>query len=161
MATEFRLTGKHVLAALIGFFMMILTANMIFINFAVRTFPGEKEEKSYLQGLNYNERLAARAEQALLGWTATIEEAALADGRVDLKITIIDDGGASISGLNVTGDLSRPASHVEDRALVFTESHNGEYLASSPAADGVWVLEGKAVSDRNEEFKFTSRLMLQ
>ncbi|MEM8771337.1 MAG: FixH family protein [Pseudomonadota bacterium] len=161
METEFRLTGKHVLAMLIGFFLVILTANVIFINFAVRTFPGEKEEKSYLQGLNYNDRLAARAEQAALGWTATIEEALLVGNQVELKMTIVSADGAPLRGLNVDGALSRPASKAQDRSIVFVETGNGEYVASSPAASGVWILEGKAVNNRDDVFEFSSRLMLQ
>ena len=161
MATEFRVTGKHVLATLIGFFVIILTVNLIFLNFALRTFPGEKEKKSYLQGLNYNERLASRAAQAALGWKATIEEAQLIGDEVTLKVTILDDAGAPISGLDVTCLLSRPASAGEDRSLIFTDMGNGDYVASSPAAAGVWRLEGRAVGARDDAFEFASRLFLQ
>ncbi|MEM9014933.1 MAG: FixH family protein [Pseudomonadota bacterium] len=161
MGTEFRLTGKHVLAMLISFFLVILVVNMVFLNFALKTFPGEKEEKSYRQGLNYNDRLAMRAEQASLGWTATIEQALLSDNRVELMITIANSDGAPISGLDITGVFSRPASAVQDRNVSFTEAENGRYVASLPATGGVWNLEGKAVNNRDEEFDFASRLILQ
>jgi nitrogen fixation protein FixH len=161
METGFRLTGKHVLATLIGFFLIILTVNMIFMNFALKTFPGEKEEKSYLQGLHYNDRLAARAEQASLGWSAAIEEAVLIGDRVELKITIANSDGAPVPNLDVVGALSRPASSAQDQSFVFMEAGNGEYFASSPAAAGVWNFEGKAINGRNDEFDFASRLILQ
>jgi len=161
METEFRLTGKHVLATLIGFFLVILSVNIIFINFAVNTFPGEKEEKSYLQGLNYNDRLAVRAEQSSLGWAVAIEEALLVDDHVELKITFTSGNGAPISGLNIAGVFSRPASAAQDRFFDFIETGNGEYVASLPAGAGVWNLEGKAVNSRDDEFEFASRLILR
>ena len=161
MATDFRLTGKHVLAMLIGFFLVITAANAVFIHYAMNTFPGEKEKKSYLQGLNYNERLAARAEQASRGWAATIEEASLKSGRVELRLKMTGSNGSPISDLDIFGVLSRPASDIEDHVFVFSSIGNGEYIAQMPAAAGVWELEGRAVSGRDEEFVFTNRLILE
>lgn len=160
MASEFRITGKHVLFTLIGFFLVILTVNIIFINFAVKTFPGEKEEKSYLQGLNFNDRLSARAEQQALGWIAAIDEASLNDNTLDLELVITNEAETPLSGLTVTAVLSRPASGSEDRPFEFTPLGNGVYRASVPAAAGVWDLDGTAVNGRDDEFEFTSRLVL-
>lgn len=161
MAHEFRLNGKHVLAALIAFFLVILAANVIFINFAVKTFPGEKEEKSYLQGLNYNDRLAARQEQSALGWTATIDNASLNNGAVDIILTITDHNGRPLNGLSIDAMLSRPASAGDDVVLVFSPTGNGRYAATSPAGPGVWSLEGRATNDADERVEFVNRLILQ
>ena len=161
METEFRLTGKHVLVTMISFFLVILVVNIVFINFAVKTFPGEKEEKSYLQGLNYNDRLTKRAEQATLGWRVTIENATLTGDRVQLTVTVNDADGAPLSGLFVTGILSRPASAIEDQPFAFKETSNGEYIASLSSDAGVWDLEGKATNLHGDEFDFSSRLILQ
>ena len=77
MARSFRLTGVHVLTAILAFFAVIIFVNAIFLTLALRSYPGEHEAKSYMQGLNYNERLAARERQAALGWTMEIAEARL------------------------------------------------------------------------------------
>ncbi len=161
MAREFHLTGKHVLGALIAFFLVILAANVIFIKFAVKTFPGEKEEKSYLQGLNYNERLAARQEQSALGWTATIDDASLNNGAVVIKLTIADRSGRPLNGLDVRAVLSRPTSATEDVALEFSPAGNGRYAATSPAGRGVWSLEGSATNSANDQVEFVNRLILR
>ncbi len=160
MGTEFRLTGRHVLGMLVGFFLVILIANIFLINFAVKSFPGEKEEKSYLQGLNYNQRLAARTEQASLGWTTTIDEATLVDDHVAFKIVIKDAKALPISNLDVSGILSRPANDDNDHAFAFSGIGNGTYIATAPATAGLWELEGTAMDDRENKFVFTSRLVL-
>ncbi len=161
MNSEFRITGRHVLTALISFFVVVAAVNVVFINFAVRTFPGEKEEKSYLQGLNYNDRLAARAAQDALGWSASIDKAALAGGDVTIALSIVDRNGAPVSGLNVSAVLSRPASEVHDTVVSFRPIGRGEYEAVAPAGAGAWDLEGNALNHREQEFAFYSRLMLQ
>lgn len=161
METEFRLTGRHVFAMLAGFFLCIFTANAIFLNFALKTFPGEQEEKSYLQGLNYNDRLALRAQQAALGWRVAIKQAALTGDQLQVRIAITDEYGAVMPDLDVSGLISRPANAAQDYAVVFRHMGDGEYEAFSPAAAGIWDLDGKAVNSRDEEFDFSSRLILQ
>ncbi len=160
METEFRLTGRHVLFTLIGFFLMILTANVIFINYAMKTYPGEKVEKSYLQGLNYNDRLDARAAQTSLGWKTTIDEASLDGDELTLKITISGKGDMKLSYLKVDGVLSRPATAASDQTIEFTSIGNGRYLATATVRPGLWELDGKAVNARNDEFIFSNRLIL-
>ena len=161
MDTEFRLTGKLVLAMLVGFFLVILIANIFLINFAVKSFPGEKEEKSYLQGLNYNQRLAARTEQALLDWTTTIDEASLVDDHAAFEIVIKDANALPIPNLDVVGILSRPANDDHDHSFTFKGVGNGTYIGTAPASAGLWELEGTAIDNRGNSFVFTSRLVLQ
>lgn len=161
MAGEFRVTGRLVLFTLIGFFLVVLTANMIFLNLAVRTFPGEKEEKSYLQGLNYNERLAARAAQEALGWTASIEEARLDGAQARIEIALESASGRPLYGLGVSAVLSRPADDESDRALVFAPLGDGRYAAAAPAGPGLWNLDARALGERGEEFQFQARLVLE
>ncbi|MEM8936919.1 MAG: FixH family protein [Pseudomonadota bacterium] len=158
MGEGFRIAGKHVLMMLVGFFSMILTVNMIFLNFALKTFPGEKVEKSYLQGLNYNDRLEARDTQTALGWRASIDEATRHDNQVLLTLTIVQENGAPISALDVSGVLSRPAHDGDDSPFVFSPSGNGQYTASVEAGSGVWDLDGRAVNARNDEFEFRNRI---
>ncbi len=161
MDTDFRITGRHVLFTLLGFFLVILAVNMIFLNFAVRTFPGEKEKKSYLQGLNYNDRLASRAAQDALGWSAAIEEAVLTDGTMHLAITMKTRSGAPVNGLAMSAVLSRPADDAQDQPVAFNAIGGGRYETAAPAGPGAWNLDAVAVNARGDEFVFTSRLILE
>ncbi|HEY1878254.1 MAG TPA: FixH family protein, partial [Rhizomicrobium sp.] len=63
-----RLTGRGVLIWLFGFFAVIFAMNIYFIMVSSRTFRGEDEQKPYLQGVEFNQTLARRAEQESLGW---------------------------------------------------------------------------------------------
>lgn len=142
--SEFRVTGRFVLFALIGFFLCIFAANAIFISLAVKSFPGEQVEKSYLQGLNYNDTLAARRAQESLGWKASIAVARKGeDARIEL--TFRDRANTPLADLEVTGALARPADNNDDRALVFSPHGAGVYAANiSALPEGVWRFEALA-----------------
>ena len=64
------LKGIHVLMWLMGFFGLMFAVNGVFLFHAITSFPGEDIQKSYLQGINYNDKLKDRALQMDRGWTA-------------------------------------------------------------------------------------------
>jgi nitrogen fixation protein FixH len=149
--------GRHVLVAMLAFFALIIGVNIAFTVLAVRSFPGEDEKRSYLQGLNYNQRLEARAAQAALGWTTTAGLVARGDGVVAL-VEVRDAHGKAVEGLTVTGRLRRPATTRDDRTLVFRAEGDGVYVAdASGLVDGAWAFDG--VATRGEQrFEFERRL---
>ena len=51
------ITGRHVLLMLVAFFGAILVANAIFITVALKSFPGESQKKSYVQGIRYKRNI--------------------------------------------------------------------------------------------------------
>ncbi len=163
---EFRLTGKHVLAALLGFFAMIFIANGIFLTVAVRSFPGEHVEKSYLQGLNYNDTLAEREAQAALGWRASIEEARLENGAAVIGVKFLDADAAPLSGLDLVSSLSRPASDESDQTLRFESVGRGLYRAvASDVGEGAWVLSVAAHRQHDDgdapALEFNAKVILE
>lgn len=160
MTAEFRLTGRHVLAFMLAFFFAVAAANAVFIALAVRSFPGETERKSYLQGLRYNDVLASRAAQAALGWRAAIEEVARAEGGVRILVSFAGAGGAPLRGLDVGGALLRPASAEGARDLAFVPRGSGRYEAMVEAPQGVYDLTVRAVGGAGESFEFSNRIDL-
>ncbi|OFX03152.1 MAG: hypothetical protein A3E78_05395 [Alphaproteobacteria bacterium RIFCSPHIGHO2_12_FULL_63_12] len=162
MTSTFRLTGKHVLAIIVGFFMVVIIANTIFITLAVKSFPGEQEKKSYLQGLAYNERIAEREAQTLLGWTAEISKASLAADIAEIELQFASSSSTPVTGLEVTGTLVRPADDGEDHALVFEPSGPGRYRAIvEGVAPGAWRLDAIALSGDGEKFALEKRMTLE
>lgn len=142
--TAATLKGWHVLAALLGFFGVVIAVNAAFIFTAVDTFPGEDVRRSYLQGLNYNDTLADRRAQAALGWRAS---AAMRQGAeaAELVVVLRARDGAALDGLNITGDLGRRTSAQLDRTLAFRGQGGGVYVASlSDLEPGQWRLRGRA-----------------
>ena len=162
MADTFRITGRHVLATIVGFFLVVIIANMIFMTLAIRTFPGEQEEKSYLQGLNYNQTLAERAEQEKLGWRAAGAEATRGEAGGRIAIVIEMQGGAPVDNLAVSGVLARPADDDHDVVFDFVQAAPGRYEADLPAmAPGQWAFRAAAGNDLGQEFRFETKLVLE
>ena len=154
------LTGGHVLAALLGFFALILIANASFLYFAVKTYPGEKEKKSYRQGLLFNDILEARAAQDALGWRAAIDSVVRDGDAVTLVVSFRDASGSTLDGLDLAGTLARPASDVGAQDVAFAPAGAGRYWAVVAAEAGAWDLTVTARSSADERFQFTNRVML-
>ncbi len=147
---------------LIAFFLAIIAANAIFITLAVKSFPGEQEKKSYLQGLSYNDRIAARDAQNALGWSVEISNAGLADGRAAIDLLFKSGTASPLSTLAISGTLTRPAADGSDHEIIFVEVEPGLYRASlEGVAPGAWRLAATATSQRGETFALEKRLTLQ
>jgi nitrogen fixation protein FixH len=134
-----KLTGRGVLLILAGFFGVIILTNAIFITAAVRTFRGEDEARPYLQGVEYNQTLARRAEQVKLGWHARIGDQRLPSGQVLLTVDVAQPDGKAPKGLVLDGELRHPADEHRDRALRFAETSPGHFQAYlRDLAPGQW-----------------------
>jgi len=130
-----QITGRHVLIMVLGFFAVTIAVNAVFITQAFRTFRGEDVPRSYMQGVAYNETLAAREAQAVLGWTA------VADARLDgVDLVITDRAGEPVTGLALAGRLRHPADANRDIALSLVETEAGRYIAAYEAPPGSWRL---------------------
>ena len=159
MSNEFRIRGHHVLIALLTFFAVIIAANTIFITYAIRSFPGEQEKKSYLQGLRYNETLAAREQQATLGWQASIENIVHLGDVMQIELRFVDRNNTPLTDLAISAILSRAVHKNEDRILTFEAQGAGRYRALVPLAGaGSWVLDSRANAPGGNEFHFVTRI---
>lgn len=147
-----KLKGWHVLLIMLGFFGVMFTVNGIFLYSAITSFPGEDVEKSYLQGLHYNDTLEARREQAELGWTL---RAGLVDGPERLlRVEASDAYDAPLSALEISARLRRQATTADDFHLTLQASAlRGTYEIALPAdlAKGLWDVEIQARSPRGEQ----------
>ena len=158
---SFTLTGKHVLAIFVGFFSVVIIANAIFITLAVKSFPGEQEKKSYLQGVHYNERIAERDAQNALGWTAELAVIKSEDDNHSIDLNFRSPAGTPLSGLSVNGSVARPASDESDMAISFEEISAGLYRAEAPVSSGVWRLQATARRESGDQFELEKRLTIK
>jgi nitrogen fixation protein FixH len=155
--TRHEITGRLVLFAMLLFFGLIIAINVAFSVIAVRSFPGEDEKRSYLQGLRYNEKLAARDAQADLGWTATLEVVAAGDS-TSISVRFADRNGRPVDGLSINGRMRRPATTRDDRALTFRDMGGGVYVADTGVLQpGGWMFQGIATRG-TERFEFERRM---
>lgn len=158
----FRIRGWHVLIAMIGFFGAIAAVNAVMISLALQSFPGEQQKKSYLQGLNYNEVLEARASEAALGWRAEMVDGdELAAGDTVIRIRLEDAGGLPLRGLQLQGAIGRPATDRADREIEFREFRDGTYVAAVEGlAEGNWDLDVVAQDGTGRQLTLEKRLWL-
>ncbi|MEO0816446.1 MAG: FixH family protein [Pseudomonadota bacterium] len=118
------LKGWHVLLIMLGFFGVIFAVNGVFLYHAITSHPGEIVEKSYLQGLNYNDRLETRALQAERGWTAAMGIEA------DTLVVVVADGdGRALSRLGMAAQFLPTASNGAAIDVPLTASGAGTYAA--------------------------------
>jgi nitrogen fixation protein FixH len=127
--------GRHVLAALVAFFGVMMLVNAIFVYFAVATFSGGDTSKPYQKGLDYNQTIYADAAQTEHGWKAEL------DYRADtLTIRFVDRTGAPVTSLDVAVELTRPTTDKDDRRLILKEVSEGRYSAAIALPEGLWVV---------------------
>ncbi|HWU54838.1 MAG TPA: FixH family protein [Rhizomicrobium sp.] len=153
------LTGRGVLLWLTGFFGIIIATNAIFITEAVKTFRGEDEQKPYLQGVEYNRTLAHRAEQAKLGWHASIDARRLPAGNAEILVALRHRDGSPETGARLAGELRHPSDEHRDRTLRFSQVSAGLYQATIQAAPGNWDV--LVSNTEGAPFQATRRLWLQ
>ncbi|WOI54169.1 FixH family protein [Parvularcula sp. LCG005] len=134
------ITGRHVLWFLIAFFAVIIATNIYFVRAAVSTFPGEQVEKSYYQGLNYNDVLEKRRALAGLGWTFELTHPLTTGSDQQVNIRIVSAYDQPVLGLHLAGQLVRPSTDAEKIDLAFTESRDGHYIAQADLKPGAWDL---------------------
>lgn len=154
-----KLTGRHVLLMVVAFFGVMLIANVIFIRAAVRTFPGVSEEKSYFQGLHYNDALAERAVQSRLGWTAEVAEV-VREGDAGRIVIHMAKNETALTSLALTGVLKRPAHSDDDQPLAFNPLGEGLYEAEVAAfGAGAWDMALRAENNVGETFDIEARII--
>jgi nitrogen fixation protein FixH len=133
------LTGRDVLLWLVAIFGLIIAVNTAFVVISVQTYRGEDEQKPYLQGVEYNHTLAERAQQAGLGWKATIGASRLSDGKVRVAVSLVDSGGTPETRAVFSGALRHPADENRDVSLQLRETAPGRYQSDvGGVASGAW-----------------------
>jgi nitrogen fixation protein FixH len=149
------LRGAHVLAAMVGFFGIVLAVNGAMIYSAVSTHTGLVAIEPYRKGLHYNDRIVADERQQRLGWTASLD--VRSNGTVLLRLLEADD--RPVRGLKVLASLGRPATSRHDIKLSLIETEAGAYEAAAapPLATGGWLFSFEVMRGESTEPVFRGR----
>lgn len=125
------ITGRHVAAAFVLGFGVIIAVNMTLAINAVRTFPGLEVKNSYVASQTFDQE---RAAQEALGWNA---EVALDAGRILLSIE--DPAGLASASIR-DARLGRTTHTAADRTLDL-RPFGGLWVADAPDLEpGAWYL---------------------
>jgi len=139
---ELRLTGRHVLAAMLAFLAVVLAVNAAMIYAALSTYSGVVAAEPYRKGLHYNDRILADERQRLRNWQAALSIEP--DGRITLAITGSD--AAPIGHLSIDVAIGRPSTDREDVKLRLVADAGGYRGQMAPLPPGAWIVAVEARS---------------
>ena len=143
------LTGRHVVAILGLFFLVMFAANITLIYFAFRTPHGLRLEDPYDASQAFNGQIAEARAQAERGWTVNVIARAEGEGERIMAEFRNRDGGP-IPDLDVTARFEHPFDAALDReARLASDGLDYEGVAT-PVRPGRWllVIEAKRGSER-------------
>jgi nitrogen fixation protein FixH len=159
-AGGFRLTGKKVLAILVGFFSVIIAVNMVMAYVAVTTFSGMQTQRPYEAGLKFNHAISQARVQQEQHWKVDTHIERTKDGQVTLSMAVADQQGTAIVIQSVSVQLVSPVDSRNDAAFALVAEGPGRYRGLAQAAAGQWdlVIEAKRTDDA--VFRSVSRVSL-
>lgn len=145
------LTGRMVLAMLLGFFGTVIGVNVYMMKMAISTLPGTDVDSAYTASLGYEKEIAAERDQEARRWQVEAHIERGASGAAVVQVNARDASGNPLSGVKFQGRLERPADKRADQEVELAEIGIGIYRGTAEAiAPGQWdlVLEGDSSGRR-------------
>lgn len=150
------ITGRFVLVAVVSFFAIVISVNMVMMRLAIATLPGTEVDSAYSASLAYQKEIQAAHSQNKRGWKVEAHIVREADGTARLNIDAKTQVGSPLAGLSILGRLERPTDRRADQPFDVTEDGGGLYRAvAHGVAAGQWDLV--IVAYRNSQRMFLSR----
>lgn len=132
-------TGRHMLAAMLGFFGIVIAVNVTMAVLARSSWTGLVVENSYVASQEFNAKMAETRAQAALGWTSSLT---LSEGRARYLLRDGTDRPVALKSVALT--FKHPVDDREDQRLVLQRDGDGSYRTDQAIADGVWLVEVEA-----------------
>jgi nitrogen fixation protein FixH len=151
------LTGRHVLAWLGGFFLVMFAANIALIYFALHTLRGGELENPYDASQAFNTRIAEARAQDERGWKADVLTRAEGAGE-RVMVEFHDRDGAPISDLTVTARFQHPFDAGLDRAAALVSDGDNYEGVATPVRHGRWTLIIEASRGAERLFRSENKL---
>ena len=132
-------TGRHMLAAMVAFFGVIVAVNLTMAGFAMKSWTGLVVKNSYVASQEFNDRAEAGRARAALGWQG---ELAYSDG--ELRYTLAHANGSAVDLANVQATLGRPAYEADDTTITLAPNGEGGFGSAIDLGDGQWIVRVSA-----------------
>jgi nitrogen fixation protein FixH len=155
------LSGRRVLAYLVGFFAVVAAANGFLIGAAIMGFGGLATESSYQAGLSFARDVAAAQSQDARHWQVDAKVTALPDHAVRIEIEARGIDRELLSGLHADASLVHPVNRNMDRALVLASDVPGHFVAITGPASGQWDLVIDLARHGERLFRSKNRVVLR
>lgn len=134
-----RITGWHVLVAVVLFFSIVIAVDVLFMVKAYESFSGQIVKNPYEAGLAFNQRLRDQKHQVALGWQ--VDAGLQPTGEVVVEVR--DRDGAPVGGLSAQAVLERPATEQGRIEAALEEIRPGVYVARPTLPAGAWDLTAR------------------
>lgn len=145
----------------VGLFLIILIANGTMMFFAFDSWTGLSTDDSYKRGLVYNESLAEREAQAMLGWKMAAGYRKTGRLSGELRVRMTDKAGAPLYDANVVAIVRRPVAKGHDFRLTFEQIGDGRYRArTSFPMPGQWEVRYRVVR-KGRHFEAQQRIKVE
>jgi nitrogen fixation protein FixH len=155
------ITGRFVLIAVVSFFAVVISVNVVMMRLAIATLPGTEVDSAYSASLAYQKEILAAQQQNDRNWKVDAHIERQQDGTVRLSLGARDRDGAPLGRLSVLGKLERPTDRRADRTLDMTEIGGGSYRGTADdVAAGQWDLVIEAERDGLRLFLSRNRVIL-
>lgn len=161
-----KLTGKHVLFTLLGFFAVVIGVNVVFIFVALDSWTGLTTSTSYQEGLHYNSVIDQAAEQRARGWSAdlTVVRDATRPGSVSVTVAAVlaDKEGKPLALETVALSFRHPMNEKFDQVVTLMPAGSGRYegTAELPVA-GNWDTRLTAIAGSGVSFRQDGSLWIK
>ena len=152
IAGEREFTGFHMAAALVLFFGVIITVNLIMAWFANSTWSGLVVKNSYVASQEFNSKVEQVKAQEALGWKGSLTSSA---GIV--RWSLVDTGAKPVAADAVTVRFRRPVTESEDATVSMVPDEKGGWQAAFPLGEGIWIAVVDVQSATNGLWRETLR----
>ena len=126
-------TGRHMLLLSLGFFGVIISANVGLAVVSATSWTGLVVDNSYVASQEFDLKRDAHLKQAAAGWTSifSIEESGL-------RLNVVDGAGKPVDLGTVKVLVARPVGGHDDQRLTLERGPDGAFAAPITLSDGVW-----------------------
>lgn len=132
-------TGRHMLAAMVAFFGVIVGVNATMATLAIKSWTGLVVQNSYVASQEFNDRARAGRAQAALGWDI---ELAYSNG--ELRYRVVRGNGTAVEFTGLEVALGRPAYEADDTTIVPAPTDDGGFASNVRLGDGQWIVRVSA-----------------
>jgi nitrogen fixation protein FixH len=149
-------TGKHMLAIMLGFFAVVLSANMTMVYFARHSWTGLVVANSYVASQEFDTKTRKMEAMAAMD---VHPEVSFASGT--LRVVLHTKAGDPVPARNVKLSIGRPSNEGQDRVVDMAERASGTFEAPQELGHGQWTGTITAELPGHGEWSRPVRLMVK
>lgn len=156
-----RLTGRHVLAILVGFFAVVIAVNAVMLTLALDTMPGTTTDSAYRASQRFNADLAAARARDVRRWSVDARASRDPSGAAAVTVSVREAGGAPVERIEVSARLVHPVHRIYDRSFDVARTGPADYAGTaSNVAAGAHDLVIEVARDGETLYRSRNRIVL-